>query len=171
MPRSLYFFGMARLLAIGAAISLLACHPAAAAPAAQKVPGLGRAEAAKIMLRADDLRRLVLESGDSTNLADAFARSALKRLQSESHSMAMRRLSEEERTSSRDLVFWDPLAQEAVLQVVAERRLVTPEQPNPPWSSTIRQWWARMESVEGSWKVVEQGDLPPDRWRPVAPAA
>ena len=77
----------------------------------------------------------------------------------------MQGMSEEERSSSRELVFWDPLAGEAVLQVVAERRLVSPDQPNPPWSSTAGQWWARLQNVGGSWLVVDDQDLPPDRWR------
>lgn len=72
---------------------------------------------------------------------------------------------EEERSSSRELVFWDPVAYEAVLQVVAEHRLVSRDQPNPGWSATVRQWWARLENVDGVWKVVDQEDLPPDRWR------
>ncbi len=77
----------------------------------------------------------------------------------------MQGMSEEERSSSRDLVFWDPLADEAVLEVAAERRIVSPDQPNPPWSSTARQWWARLQNVGGSWLVVDDQDLTPDRWR------
>ena len=77
---------------------------------------------------------------------------------------------EEERGLSRDLVFWDPVAEEAVLQVVAQRRLVTQDQPDPPWSATVRQWWGRVRNVDGTWMVVDQEDLPPDRWRSEATA-
>ena len=90
---------------------------------------------------------------------------ALVRLQAQSQSFGRRGIREEERSSSRDIVFWDPIANEGVLQVVATRRLVTRDQPNPPWSATVRQWWSRLQIVEGTWKVVEQEDLPPDRWR------
>lgn len=65
---------------------------------------------------------------------------------------------------------WDPHADEAVLQVVAQRRIVTSDQPDPAWAATVRQWWARLQHADGSWWVVEQQDLSPDRWRPDAPA-
>jgi len=70
----------------------------------------------------------------------------------------------------RALVSWDPHADEAVLQVVAQRRIVTSDQPDPAWAATVRQWWARLQHADGSWWVVEQQDLSPDRWRPDAPA-
>ena len=117
------------------------------------------------MLRADDVRRLAFELPGPTSLSGVFGGSALQRLQAQIQSLGLRGVREEERTSSREMVFWDPVASEAVLQVVAERRLVTPDLPNPPWSATVLQWWARLQNVAGSWEVVEQQDLPPDLWR------
>jgi len=156
------------MLAMAAAFALVACHPAGTTPATQ-ASSLSRIDAEQVMLRADDLMRLAFEFPDTTHLSEAFGRSALQRLQAQSHSLGMRGMREEERSPSRDLVFWDPVAQEAVLEVVAERRLVTRDQPNPPWSATVRQWWARLQNIEGSWKVVDEEDLPPDRWRTGSP--
>jgi len=160
---------MARILAMGAALALLACNPPGATPVIHQAASLSRSDAEQLMLRADDARRLAFEFPGTTTLSDAFGSSTLQRLQAQSQSLALRGMREEERSSSRDLVFWDPVTYEAVLQVVAERRLVTPDQPNPGWSATVRQWWARLENLDGVWKVVDQEDLPPDRWRPVSP--
>jgi len=156
---------MVRLLAMGAAFAFLACNAPAGTSAAHRPPSLSRSEAEQLMLRADDVRRLAFELPGPTSLSGVFGGSALQRLQAQTQSLGLRGMREEERSSSRDLVFWDPAAREAVLQVVAERRLVTPDLPNPPWSGTVRQWWARLQNVAGSWKLVEQQDLPPDRWR------
>ena len=120
---------------------------------------------------ADNLMRLDFASPGSANLAGAFSGTALTTLEAQSQSLGLRGTREEERGVVRDLVFWDPVADEAVLQVVAETRLVTRDEPNPAWSSTARQWWARLQNVGGSWRVVEQEDLPPDRWWPVSPAS
>lgn len=73
----------------------------------------------------------------------------------------------EERNATRDLVFWDPRALEAVMQVAAQRRLITADDSNPGWAATLRQWWARLEFVSGRWWIVDQRDLTPDTWRPV----
>jgi hypothetical protein len=56
-------------------------------------------------------------------------------------------------------------AGEAVLQVAAQVRLVSAEQPEPPWSSTLRQWWSRLAFHAGGWVVVDDRDLSPDQWR------
>jgi hypothetical protein len=122
------------------------------------------------MLRADELRRLAFEFPGNANLAHAFGGSALRKLEAQSESFSRRGLREEERSQTRALVFWDPVAAEAVLQVVAETRLVSHDQPNPAWTRTLRQWWARLQVMNGDWRVVDQENLPPDRWRHVAPA-
>ena len=158
---------MLRVLAAGAAFALLACT--GANPQQHQAPSLNRSDAGQLVLRADDLRRLAFEFPGTTTLSDAFGGPALQRIQAQSQSLGLRGAREEERSSSRDIAFWDPIACEAVLQVVGMRRLVTPDQPDPPWSATVRQWWARLRNIGGSWKVVEQQDLPPDRWRPVPP--
>jgi hypothetical protein len=160
---------MLRIVAMAAALALLACTPPRASTAMHPSGGLSRSDAEHLMLRADDVMRLAFEFPGTTTLSGTFGRSALERLQAQSQSLSLRGMREEQHTSSRELVFWDPVGQEAVLQVVAEIRLVTRDQLNPPWSATIRQWWARLQNVDGSWKVVEQEDLPPDRWRPAVP--
>ena len=155
---------------MGAAFALLACNPPGPTSATQQPARLSGADAEQLMLRADDARRLAFEFPGNTTLSDSFGRSALQRLQAQSQSLGLRGMREEERSSSRDIVFWDPVAHEAVLQVVAERRLVTPDQPDPSWSATVRQWWARLQNLNGSWMIVEQDDLPLDRWRQVVPS-
>jgi len=155
-----------RIIALGVGLLVwVACAPHSASPLHSQTATLTRSDAEHLMLRADDVRRFAFELPGTTSLSGIFGGSALQRLQAETQSLGLRGMREEERSSSRDLVFWDPVAHEAVLQVVAERRLVTPDLPNPPWSGTVRQWWARLQNVGGSWKVVEQQDLPPDRWR------
>lgn len=154
------------MLVLGVAFAfVVACDAPAATTAKPPAASLSRSDAEKLMLQADDARRRALASPGAVTLSDAFGRSALQRLEAQSQTLAGRGMREEERSSSREVVFWDPGADEAVLQVVAERRLVTRDQPMPAWSSTIRQWWARLQNVDGSWKVVDQEDLPPDRWR------
>jgi hypothetical protein len=160
---------MVRLLAIGAAFACLACNAPAGTTAAHHPPSLSRSDAEQLMLKADDVRRLAFELPGTTSLSGVFGGSALQRLQVQTQSLGLRGMREEERSSSRDLVFWDPVADEAVLQVVSERRLVSADQPNPAWSATVRQWWARLQKVGDRWLVVDEEDLPPDHWRPVAP--
>jgi hypothetical protein len=160
-----YLHRMVRMLAAGAALALLACNPAGPPSPSRQPAGLSRADAEQLMVRADEARRLAFESAGSATLSAVFGLSALQRLLAQSQNFGNRGMREEERASSRQLVFWDPVALEAVLQVVAERRLVTPDQPNPAWSATVRQWWARLQKVDGTWKVVDEEDLPPDRWR------
>jgi hypothetical protein len=158
-----------RIIALGVGLLVwVACAPHSASPLHSQTATLTRSDAEQVMLRADDLRRQAFERSGPAPLTDMFAGRALQRLQGQADSHELRSVREEERVFSRDLVFWDPAANEAVLQVVAEGRLVSPDQPNPPWSATVRQWWARLQNVEG-WKVVDQEDLPPDRWRPVTP--
>jgi hypothetical protein len=118
------------------------------------------------MLRADGIK---LSAGVGTaSLAEAFRGRALQMLEAQAKSMEGRGLRVEERNAVRTLVFWDPGAFEAVLQVVAERHPVTPDDPNPGWAATVRQWWARLQFADGSWWIVDQSDLTPDRWRAVA---
>ena len=155
------------ILALASAIFMAACsaHVATTKQPAPTPPTLSRDQAQQLMLRADDIRRQSLEFPGTADFADAFGGIALQRLRAQSDRLSMQGMSEKERSSSRELVFWDPLTVEAVLQVVAERRLVSPGQPNPPWSSTAGQWWARLQNVGGSWLVVDDQDLTPDRWR------
>jgi hypothetical protein len=120
------------------------------------------------MLRADDIKRLALDAHTAARLAAAFRGRALQVLETQVQGMEVRGLGVQEKDLTRTLVFWDSLAVEAVLQVLAQRRLVSPDHPNPMWAATVRQWWARFQYSDEAWWVVDQQDLTPDRWR-VAP--
>jgi len=122
------------------------------------------------MVGADDIRRGALAGLGTAGLAAVFRGRALQMLEAQAHGMDRRGLRAQERDASRTLAFWDPRADEAVLQVVAQGRLVTPDQPSPAWTPTVRQWWARLEYAEGRWWIVDQEDLRPDRWRALPPA-
>jgi hypothetical protein len=156
-----------RLISLGVVLFMAACstHVATTTGPTLEPPNLSRAQVEELMLRADDLRRLALDFPGTANLSSAFDGLALQRLRDQSQSLSTRGIRRQEQPSSRNLVFWDPLAHEAVLQVVAEQRSVSADEPNPAWSSTVRQWWARLHYVGGGWMVVEEEDLPPDRWR------
>jgi hypothetical protein len=120
------------------------------------------------MLRADDIRRAALGAYSKAPLSEVFRGRALQIIEAQAQVFDRRGIRNEERNASRDLVFWDQPAGEAVLQVVAERRVVTSDEPDQPWSPTVRQWWARLQNADGTWWVIDQEDLPPDRWRLVA---
>jgi hypothetical protein len=159
-----------RILAMGVALVFCACATEGARIVNRPPPPLSRSGAEQLMLRADDMKGLALDAFRTARLADVFRGRALQRLEAQAQSMDRRGLRIEERNLARSLVFWDPSAGEAVLQVVAQRRLVTPDDPNPAWAATVRQWWTRLRYADDSWWVVDQEDLTPDRWWPVAPA-
>jgi hypothetical protein len=71
----------------------------------------------------------------------------------------------QERERSALIVFFDPATNEVVIEVRALHRLVTPMAQEPPWAATVRQWWARLGFIGGRWLVIDQADLPPDKWR------
>lgn len=148
---------------------LFACAPSAATVANRQAPPMSRSDAERLMLRADDIKRSARDSPATARLSAVFAGPALQRLQAQAQAMVRRSVREEERNFTRTLIFWDPRAGEAVLQVVAESRLVTSDRPNASWAAIVRQWWARIEYSNGSWWVVDEADLPPDRWRVASP--
>jgi hypothetical protein len=125
---------------------------------------LSRSDAERLMLRADDIK---LSSAATARLADVFRGRALHVLEAQAQSLDRRGLRMEERNPARTLVFWDPRGSEAVLQVIAQRRIASRDDPNPGWVATVRQWWARLQFADGSWWIVDQEDLTPDRWRAV----
>ena len=131
------------------------------------LPALDRPVAEQVVLRADDARRDALMAADPAGLTALFRGRALQMLQAQVQAMRQRGLRLEERDSSRTLVFWDPRAQEVVLQVEAQRRLVTPDDADPAWTATVWQAWSRLDYVDGAWWIVDDADLTPDRWRPV----
>jgi hypothetical protein len=160
---------MTRALAIGMALLVCACSTGGATAVNRRPSPLDASGAEQRMVRADDIRRGALEGLGTAGLAEAFRGRALQVLEAQARGFERRGLRLQEHDSSRSLAFWDPRAEEAVLQVVAQRRLVTPDQPSPAWASTVRQWWARLEHAGGQWWVVDQDDLTPDRWRAVPP--
>ncbi|MDQ6877471.1 MAG: hypothetical protein M3082_07180 [Candidatus Dormibacteraeota bacterium] len=156
-------------LAVLATVAFSACS--GGVPAADHRPAdLSRMGAEQLMLRGDEVRRSAFDSPRTSRLAAPFRGRALQALEAQVQVMAWRGLREEEQNATRALVFWDPHAGEAVLQVIAQHRVVAADQPQPPWAATIRQWWARFQCADGRWWIVDQLDLPPDRWRPVAPS-
>ena len=158
---------MRAILAVSVALVICACATAGPGPANPQPQALSTSGAALLMMRADDIKRAALEADRTARLADAFRGHALQVVEGQAHGMESRGLHVEERNSARTLVSWDPRAHEAVLQIAAQSRLVTPDQPNPAWTATVRQWWARLQYADGAWWVVEQADLIPDQWRPV----
>jgi hypothetical protein len=150
---------------VGVALVICACSTAATKTANPQPPPLSSTGAEQLMLRADDFKRLALADEGTATLADVFRGPALQMLDAQAQSMDQRGVRLEERNLARTLVFWDPRAHEAVLQVVAQSRLVSADQPNPTWSAIVRQWWARLQYADGRWWVVDQEDLAPDRWR------
>jgi hypothetical protein len=161
---------MRLVIASGVALLICACFSDGPRAVSAQAPTLTRNVAEQLMLRADDVKRSVLESKPTPLLAETFRGRALELLQAQAQALDRRGFQEQERNVERTLVFWDPGAGEAVLQVIAQRRIVTPDQPNPAWASTVRQWWARVVNTDGMWWVVDQEDLTPDRWRPGAPS-
>ncbi len=101
-------------------------------------------------------------------LRSVFEGRALRVLGAQVGVMAARGMRVEETAVVVALVAWDPGAAEAVLQVESRRRLITLDEPDPAWSSSVRQWWSRLRYEAGAWWVVDEQDLSPDRWRPVS---
>jgi hypothetical protein len=148
-------------------VVICACSSTGARTANQQPPELGWTGAEQLMLLADDLKRAAFEDLRTAALADAFRGQALQMVEAQAQVTESRGLRVEERSLARTLVAWDPRADEAVLQIAAQRRIVTTDQPNPVWTATVRQWWARLAYADGTWWVVGQEDLTPDQWRPV----
>jgi hypothetical protein len=155
-----------KVLSLGIAMVICGCSGEAVRTVDQP-PALSRIDVEHLLLRADDTRSDAFKAPPPDQLRNVFRGRALELLAGQAGSMGQRGIHEEERNASRTLIFWDPRAQEAVLQVIAKRRLVTPDDPDPPWGSTVRQWWARLEYADGRWWVVDQQDLAPDQWRSV----
>jgi hypothetical protein len=159
------------LMAACAVLALVACNlPRAAAETGQHAARLSRGDAEELMLRADDARRRAFEFPGTATLSGAFGGAALKTLTARSQSFSRRGQRIEERSQARILVFWDSASNEGVLQIAARSRFVSPDQPSQAWVGTLSQWWARLAVIGGTWLVVDDQELAPDRWRPIMPA-
>ena len=138
--------------------------PAERQPAAS-ASTLDRTDAEAVAIKADAARRAAFADLDPGRLMAAFRGKALRVLQAQVRHMRDRGLRLEERNPVRAVVFWDARAAEVVLQVEAQHRLLTVAQGDPPWGTTVRQWWSRLALEDGEWWVVDQADLAPDHWR------
>jgi hypothetical protein len=152
------------MVAIGSALLICTCCAAGVQAGTPPASPPTLTEAERVVLRADDIKRLS-EAG-RPGLAEAFRGRALQVLQAQAQALGRRGQRFEERSAVRELVLWDPRSLEAVLQVTAQRRLVTPDDPDPSWAATVRQWWVRLELAGGRWWIADQRDLTPDAWRP-----
>src|ERR1700730_10851860 len=106
-------------MVVSALLLICACSTDGVSTPRHQPPPLGKSDAEQLLLRADQLKSLALAAG-TVSLADAFRGRALQRLEAEVQSTRSRGLHVEERNATRALVFWDPIAGEGVLQVVAE---------------------------------------------------
>ncbi len=154
-----------RWLLLGALLTLVGCGSAAPAR-----PELSPPEAQRLALDADDRRRQAFGEANPAPLQDAFRGPSLAAAEARVAGLSRRRQRLEERPALRCVVHWRAGASpELVLEVRGQRRLVGPRQPDPPWSKEVRQWWLRLEPGGGRWWVVEDRELPPDRWWPPGP--
>lgn len=117
-----------------------------------------------VAIAADEVMRTALAARDPALLPLAFAGHALQASRDQVQWMRERGLSLEERDPRRSLVSWDGARDEVVIQVEAQERLVSMEQTDPPWSSTVHQRWSRLGFVNGGWRVVDEKELAPDQW-------
>jgi hypothetical protein len=161
---------MKRLVVMLALLALTGCFPIRGVLSAA-APGLGVVEATSVVKAADEVKSAAFAQGRSDRLAGAFRGRALTDLTMQVGRFQKNNLHLQERGRTATVIFWDSRAKESVLEVTAEHRLVARSQPNPPWAATVRQWWARLDYAKGQWWVVEQEDLPPDKWRSAEPAA
>jgi hypothetical protein len=157
---------MTRTLVAAVVVLLSACSRGGAETQPAPSVLLDRAAADVVVAGAEAAMQQALAGLNVARLPSHFAGHALQRLIDRVGWMRTRGLRLQERSSRRALVSWDMNAGEAVLQVAAQVRLVSAEQPEPPWSNTLRQWWSRLAFHAGGWVVVDDRDLSPEQWRP-----
>jgi hypothetical protein len=162
--------GLFALAVTGLALLTMAGGCSVAQAPAERQPAasastLDRSRAEAVAVKADAARRAAFAGLDPGALLAAFRGKALRVLQAQVRHMRDRGLRLEERNPVLAVVFWDAHAAEVVLQVEAQHRLLTLDQADPPWGTTVRQWWSRLAREDGEWWVVDQADLAPDHWR------
>lgn len=134
-------------------------------------PALDLIQATTVVKAADEVKSAAFTDGRADGLAGAFRGRALTNLTKQVGRFHKNDFHLEERNRKAAVVFWDARANESVLEVTADHRLTTPKEPNPRWAATVRQWWSRLDYASGKWWVVDEEDLPPDKWRIAQPAA
>lgn len=142
---------------------LAACAMPANVPTALK-PQLSRDDAERIALQADDLLRSALAGNGADPLQSVFRGRALTTLRLQVARLTERGVHIEERSPSRRLARFDAVSDEGILAVSSEYRLTTRDETAPAWAATERQWWVHFGFEAGSWWIVDQQNLPPDRW-------
>jgi len=157
------------MIRLSAAFVFLLAAACASSTPPDAAPGRGavaldRSAAAMVAMAADEVMRMGLAERDPALLAQAFAGHALQALRDQLRWMRERGLSLEERDPRRSLVSWDGARDEVVIQVEAQERLVSMDQPDPPWSGTVHERWSRLGFVDHGWRVVDVRDLAPDQW-------
>jgi hypothetical protein len=156
---------MFRRLVTAAVVVVITSCGAPALPSSRAAARLDGALAVNVALRADHAIRVAMADLDPSRLPEAFAGPALRALVDQVGWMRVRGLRIEERNPRRAVAFSDAASKEVVIVVEAEHRLLSADQPDAPWSTTMRQWWSRLGYVAGSWLVIDDKDLPPDEWR------
>lgn len=151
------------------AMAMAGCgEPAGPPPAAAwPPPGLGREGGEGVVMAADAALASAYAGGAQAPLGRLLAGLALAAERRQLADLERRQESRDRRDVRRRLVHWagrGPGQAEAVLELRGQVRLVGPGRPDPPWTGFMRQWWVRLGWTDGAWKVLEEQDLPPDRW-------
>jgi hypothetical protein len=150
------------IVAVALALVCTGCFaPPAGPPAA---PALDRAAAARLAMAADGALRSAMAGAAEADLTRFFREAALVALRSQADRLAQRGVRVEEMNVVSRLLFFDPHALEGVLAVESQHRLVTPDEAAVAWAAAFREWWVRFAFAAGAWWIVDQQDLPPDRW-------
>jgi hypothetical protein len=161
--------GMFRAGAVaGLVVIAFGCGGGRVAPAPDMPARLYRVAAEQIALGADEAAQAAMANLDSGRLALYFSGRALRTLVDQVGWLRARGLRSETSSTERAIASFDGAANEVVIQIEAEHRLASHSEPDPPWSRAIRLWWARLGFASGGWRVVDDTDLPPDQWRPIA---
>ena len=143
----------------------VACAGCAGPPAGTAAaPSLARTAAERVAMAADQALRAAMAGTDETSLVGIFRDPALAILRVQAHRLAERGVRIEDRNVVRQLVFFDARVLEAVLAVASQHRVVSPDEVDACWAAAARQWWMRFAFEAGAWWIIDQQDLPPDRW-------
>lgn len=151
------------IMVVALAVACAGCvgPPAGTAAAA---PSLAQAAAERVAMAADQALRAAMAGTDPTSLAAIFRDPALATLRMQAHRLEKRGVRIEDRHVTRQLVFFDARDLEAVLAVESQHRVVSPDEADSGWAASARQWWMRFAFEAGAWWIIDQEDLPPDRW-------
>lgn len=153
---------------LGCAVPAGAVHVNRSSPVEAPAAVLGEGSVPDMLLGADAARRRALALADPTGLEAWFGGRALAALRERTTREARRGARLEDEPDQRRVVHVraDRRQGEGVVALRGRARLLLPGRPEPPWTGSVRQWWARLAASAGGWRVVEEQDLPPERWWP-----